>query len=199
MAIAEAAEVWDDFPMPLADDPSDEALMLRYAGGDVPAFTLLYGRHKAGLWRYLRHHIGHEAQAQELFQDVWAKVVNARAHYQPSAKFSTWLYTLAHHRMVDFWRAAKPLDALDDHAEHLAANEQHSPSAETQQAEQARRIRAAVNALPAEQREAFLLQAEADLSLAEIAQTQGVGVETVKSRLRYALAKLRGALADVWP
>lgn len=182
-----------------ANPATDESLMLRYALGEAAAFAPLYERHKGGLWRYLVHQCGSEVIAAELFQDVWANLVKARASYQPRAKFSTWLYRLAHNRLVDHWRANKPVQPLDEAAEAVPGAEHLTPHARGQQAEQATRIVAALKGLGQEQREAFLLQAEGGLSLEEIAMHQGVGRETVKSRLRYALSKLRGELADVWP
>lgn len=180
-------------------EPADETLMLRYVAGDAAAFALLYARHKDGLWRYLLRGSGNEASTAEMFQDVWAGVVRSRASYQPSARFATWLYRLAHNRLIDHWRAAKPHDELDEEAQELTGQEHEMPAARAMQAEQGTRLLAALAALAPEQREAFLLQAEGGLSLEDIAATQGVGRETVKSRLRYALAKLRKELADVWP
>ncbi len=180
-------------------DPTDETLMLRYAAGEAAAFAPLYARHKDGVWRYLLRGSRNEASTAELFQEVWASVVKSRAAYQPTARFATWLYRLAHNRLVDYWRAAKPHDELDEAAQELAAQEHETPSARAVQSEQGTRLLSALAALAPEQREAFLLQAEGGLSLEDIAATQGVGRETVKSRLRYALAKLRKELADVWP
>ena len=181
------------------DSASDESLMLRYAAGEAAAFEPLYRRHKDGLWRYFLRQGCDEATASELFQDVWANLIRSRAGYQPSARFATWLYKLAQNRLIDHWRAKKPQDELDETDERLAESEHRAPSARADQAEQAERLRRAITALPLDQRQAFLLQAEAGLSLEEIAAQQGVGRETVKSRLRYALAKLRLELADVWP
>ncbi len=181
-----------------ANDDADETLMLRYAAGEAAAFAPLYERHKGGLWRYVLHQCRDEAVTAEIFQDVWASLVRVRASYVPTAKFSTWLYRLAHNRLVDHWRAQKPVESMGEEAEEIAASSHLMPEARASQAEQASRIIAALKGLAAEQREAFLLQAEGGLSLEEIAATQGVGRETVKSRLRYALAKLRGELADVW-
>ena len=173
--------------------------MQRYVAGDASAFATLYGRHKNGIWRYLLRGSNNEALTAELSQDVWANLIKARHSYEPRARFATWLYRLAHNRLVDHWRAARVHEDLDDVATEVAAPEHHTPSARATQAEQGSRLIQALQALAPEQREAFLLQAEGGLSLEEIASTQGVGRETVKSRLRYALAKLRGELADVWP
>lgn len=177
---------------------TDETLMQLYAAGESAAFASLYARHKDGVWRYLLRGSHNEALTAELSQDVWANVIKARHSYEPRARFATWLYRLAHNRLVDHWRAERPQEELDVAAE-IAAPEHHTPAARATQAEQGSRLLKALQALSVEQREAFLLQAEGGLSLEEIANTQGVGRETVKSRLRYALAKLRGELADVWP
>src|SRR5690349_1665810 len=86
-------------------EETDEALMLAYAGGDAGAFERLYGRHKGPLYRYVLRSVKARGEAEEVFQDVWMKVIEARSRYQPKAKFTTWLYTIAHNRMVDHWRA----------------------------------------------------------------------------------------------
>ncbi len=183
--------------------------MLRYAGGDVAAFRLLYGRHRGGLYRYLLRGCGSGERsaelASELFQDVWASVVRSRERYEPKAKFGTWLYTLAHHRLVDHWRTHKPqFQAIDDgtaddeaEALSIAAPAHEQPEAQAEREVQRRRLLQAIAGLPIEQRQAFLMKEEGGLSLEEIASATGVGRETVKSRLRYALGRLREALTDV--
>lgn len=182
------------------DAPTCEALMLRYAAGDSTAFAALYAQQKGPLWRYLLHLTGNEAMTAEVFQDTWAKVVSARHSYQTSARFGTWLFTLARNRWLDLARRPQHEQPLTDaHSDTAAAPRHTSPHAQGEQREQAQRLRLALGGLAQEQREAFLLQAEGGLSLEEIAHSQGVGRETVKSRLRYALAKLRAELADVWP
>jgi RNA polymerase sigma-70 factor (ECF subfamily) len=191
------------------DDRSDEALMLAYAAGEAGAFDVLYGRHKGGVYRYLLRQCASAGVAEELFQDVWLSVVRVRASWQPTAKFTTWVYTLARNRLVDHWRAAGhvqlvPLDGERDDddagavalAEVLAGPRTELPEVRTQSREIGVRLRAALDALPAPQRDAVLLQQEGGLTLEEIAAVSGAGVETVKSRLRYAMAKLRAALAD---
>ena len=84
---------------------TDEALMLAYGSGDAGAFERLYARHKGPLYRYVLRSVKARGEAEELFQDIWMKVIEARARYQPKAKFTTWLYTVAHNRMVDHWRS----------------------------------------------------------------------------------------------
>ena len=188
------------------DEPTDEASMLAYAGGDAAAFDRLYHRHKGGVYRYLLRQCKAPAIADELFQDIWMNVIRVRASYQPTARFTTWLYTLAHNRLVDHWRANGHVtlvsaddegdEATRDAVDALTAARGDEPAVRTEARALGARLTAALAGLPAAQRDAFLLQQEGGLSLADIATLTGVGSETVKSRLRYAVAKLRGELAD---
>lgn len=160
------------------------------------AFETLYRRHKDPLYRYLLRGCAHADAAAEMFQDVWAGLIRARAGYEPRARFSTWLYRMAHNRLIDHLRLM-PRAPLSLEEELIPAAAEHErPEAQALAGECGRRLRQALASLPAEQREAFLLHEEAGLSLEEIAEVSEVGRETVKSRLRYALAKLREALAD---
>jgi RNA polymerase sigma factor (sigma-70 family) len=189
------------------DDTTDEALMLAYVAGDASAFDALYGRHRGGLYRYFLRHLRNAGAADESFQDVWMNVIRVRESYVPTAKFSTWLYTLAHNRMVDYWRAGAraTVVSIDDdgdvaargEAEAISATRTDEPETRAASREIGACIAAALASLPAEQREAFLLQYEGGHSLAEIAAITGVGDETVKSRLRYATSKLRAVLKDL--
>ena len=181
--------------------PTDETLMQAFAAGDALAFETLYDRNLPAVWRYVLRSVGSAALADELVQDVWFSIVRQAPHYQPRARFRTWLFTLAHHRLVDHWRthhAHASLDATTDDgaslADTLAADSGFGPLRQLQSREQAQALLEALAALPAAQREAFLLQAEGAMSLAEIAQTTGVPLETAKSRLRYARATLRQTL-----
>lgn len=180
---------------------TDEELMLRYRGGDAGAFDELYGRHKGAVFRYLRRQTGDAAIAEELFQDVWMRIINARAEYEPRARFTTGLYTIAHNRFLDHVRGASraALTSYDDMLETVAAFAAADPPPERTVArkELAGRLLAALDALPPPQREAFLLQQEGGLTVEEIARATGVARETAKSRLRYALAKLRENLEDL--
>jgi RNA polymerase sigma-70 factor (ECF subfamily) len=197
----------------------DAALMQAWIAGDVRAFETLYMRHKGPLYRYLLRHARDRALADDLFQDTWGRLIGARARYEPRARFQTFLFTLAHNLFVDHCRRAsvRPVSASslpgphggdddDDGDERgglgvgaIPAPEPTQPDRRAEQQETRARIRAALDALPREQRDVFLLYEETGLSIEEIANVTGVGPETAKSRLRYAVAKLRAAMADLAP
>ena len=190
-------------PAAPSSEDADETLMLRYAGGDMGAFDTLYGRHELAVWRFVFRSVKVQAVADDLLQDVWFAVARNASRYEAKARFRTWLFTLAHNRLVDHIRTAKnhtSLDASDEDerslADTLVADSGFGPVRQLQSREQAAALIAAVEQLPLEQREAFLLQAEGDLSVQEIAEATGVNFETAKSRLRYARASLRQHLKE---
>lgn len=178
-------------------ESSDEELMLGYRDGDASAFDVLYARHKGGLYRYFRRQCRDEAAAEELFQDVWMNLIRARAGYTVQAKFTTYLYRLAHNRLIDHYRrrsqAAMSLlvEADGEALEELADDRAQPPETAYDSRQRALRLLELLAELPEAQREAFLLQQESGMSVEEIARTTGVSRETAKSRLRYAMAKLR--------
>lgn len=178
--------------------------MLAYRDGDASAFEALYQRYRSRLFRYLQHQAGDARIAEDLYHDVWLKVIGARANYEVAAKFSTWLFRIAHNRLVDHYRAhaRNPLQAAtvsdsdpdDDEVSWVPAPTREQPEARLEGKRLAARLLDEIGRLPSEQREVFLLSQEADMSLEEIAAATGVNRETAKSRLRYALAKLRSRL-----
>jgi len=178
---------------------SDETLMIAYRDGDAAAFDELYRRHKGGLYRYLLRQCRDAHTAAELFQDVWMNLVRARGGYEPQARFATYLYRLAHNRLADHYRrsahaATVSLDEDEAAGDGPQAAPREAPDAHYERKVLAAGLLAALDALPAEQREAFVLQQEGGMSLEEIAAVTGVPRETAKSRLRYALAKLRAGM-----
>lgn len=175
----------------------DEELMLAYRGGDAGAFETLYARHRGALYRFvlrsLKGNASDRALAEDLFQETWIRVIDARARYAPSAKFKTWLYTIAHNLLVDHWRR-KGLTLVEMSEDMAAAPD--DPARQAEARESLARLLQAIEALPVAQREAFLLHEEGGLSVAEIAAATGTNEEAAKSRLRYALMKLRNSVND---
>ena len=178
---------------------SDEQLMLDWVAGDMAAFEALYGRHRTRLYRFLMRHLRDAALADEFFQDIWQKVIGARAGWAPDAPFGTWLYRIAHNRLGDHWRASKYRPPAPEDADERAARipDPDTPERHLSEFEQRRRLQLALDALPPEQREVIVLRLEQELTLEEIGAITGVGRETVKSRLRYAMDKLRAGLGQV--
>jgi len=171
---------------------TDEQLMQWYRGGDADAFDRLYARYRGPLYRYVLRQCGGCAEADELFQDVWLRVVRARGQWKASQPFRPWLYRIAHNRVVDHWRASgSPFESTEESEPHDA-----SPLQEVlaHLRDCVARLKALLVYLPDEQRDAFLLKEEGGLTLAQIAEVTGSERETVKSRLRYALKRLRDGL-----
>ncbi|HEY0662713.1 MAG TPA: RNA polymerase sigma factor [Lysobacter sp.] len=181
-----------------AADASDDLLMLAWTGGDATAFETLYARHRGPLYRFLLRQVRNQALADEFFQDVWQRVIAARDGWKPEAAFSTWLFRIAHNRLNDHWRGLKHRPTTPEDGDERAARvpDPSTPERELSEFEQRRRLQLAIAELPDEQRVVVLLRLEQELSLEEIGAITGAGRETVKSRLRYAMDKLRARLNE---
>lgn len=180
-----------------AEEDSDETLMLAYAAGRAAAFDQLYARHRTRLYRFLLRQLRDGALADDVFQDVWQRVVAARAGWTPQASFSSWLYRIAHNRLADHWRAQQYRPPAPENADERTGRivDPETPDGALSDFEQRRGVQRALDTLPPEQREVLVLRLEQELTLEEIGAITGVGRETVKSRLRYAMDKLRARLA----
>ena len=184
------------------DAEPDGELMQRFAAGDLAAFEQLYARHRGGLMRFLQRGLGRRELAEECFQEVWSRVISARERYRPEARFATWLYQIANNLLIDQYRRQRPEVATDelpeappvDSINPVAPAAALSPEDTLGAFEESRRLQQALAELPDEQRIAVQLRLEQELSLEEIGRITGVGRETVKSRLRYALDKLKERL-----
>jgi len=191
----------------------DDQLMLAYVAGDGAAFDLLYQRHEGGLYRFVRRLLGIQlvSQVDEVFQETWLRIVSARASFAPQgAAWRTWAFTIAHNLAMDRLRVSGREVALDAHPDDgdaavpaldrgvrgAALDAAAHPSAEELAFWRAagRRLLACLDELPAEQRAAFLLHHEDGLTVEALAASLGIGFETVRSRLRYGLQKLRGCM-----
>jgi len=181
----------------------DSELMLAYAGGDTGAFESLYSRHKHPLYRFILNSCGNEAHAHELYQDVWLRVVNNRNSYVNDAPFNAWLYRIAQNRLIDHYRqkAAPDTEFMYIDEEHTAVatllGQPLSPDEVASLTQRADVLTAALQKLPPAQREAMLLRHIAGMSVKEIAEFVNEGAETVKSRLRYAVTKIRSQLQEL--
>lgn len=189
---------------------SDEELMGLYALGDVQAFEVLYHRHKGGLYRYFMRQMANHSLAEDLYQDIWSKVIGNSHQYKPSAKFTTWLYTLAHNKLVDHVRHLsvvnkvlinpngqndqvneKEENAIDNMAE---SNTNTQPDKLYATDSDGQSLKHCIGQLPQGQKECFLLKEETGLTVKDIALVLGTNFEASKSRLRYAYENLRQCL-----
>ncbi len=190
--------------------PPDAELMLAFRGGDARAFESLVQRHQRGIFNFILRSVRDRGKAEELLQEVFLRVVRAKDRYERTAKFTTWVYAIARNLCVDESRRARfrdhqSLDAQrpgrdgDGGATLLA--KMPAPQVPTDEAAEAptlrKRMSAAIDALPDDQREVFLLRQLSGLSFREIGETLGVPENTIKSRMRYALEKLREHLGDL--
>ena len=172
---------------------TDEKLMQRYAKGDAKAFDQLYARHRAPLYRYFIRGVNNPATANDLYQGAWEKIIKARGKYRPAAPFKMWMYRIAHNHLVDHYRRTRPEDSVEP---DTLSDTQADPSQGVIDSEQSELLRTGISALPMEQRNTLLLQLETGLKIEEIARVTGVGRETVKSRLRYAVNYLKRSLVE---
>jgi RNA polymerase sigma-70 factor (ECF subfamily) len=189
----------------MAAPDSDEQLMLLYRDGDLLAFRELYGRHRLGLYRFIAWRSPRAEWVDEIVQDAWASLHHARSRYRPDASFRTYLYQIARNRLFDLLRQYQHVLAADlgagtdgrDLFDVLAdaAQDVIGPDAAQEGKQRADGLRSAIAALPGEQREALVLQQFSGMSVDEIAHLSSVPVETVRSRLRYAMRKLRQHLS----
>jgi RNA polymerase sigma-70 factor (ECF subfamily) len=183
---------------------TDDALMLAYAAGDARAFEQLYQRHQAALYRFVCRVLGSAlaAQADEVFQDCWLRIIQAAERYEAGrASFKTWAFAIAHNLALDRLRlSGREVDVQGDAAcawEPLEAASAAAGMLQVSSEDAAhwraagRRLAHCLDALPEAQRAAFLLHHEEGLSVPELAAQLGMGFESAKSRLRYAMTKLR--------
>lgn len=185
--------------MPAPD--SDEQLMLQYRDGDLLAFRTLYARHRLGLYRFIAWRSPRAEWVDEIVQDAWASLHHARGRYRPDASFRTYLYQIARNRLFDLLRQHQPVLAAElgagadgrDLFDLLAdaAQDVETPDAALARKQRDDSLHSALATLPGEQREAIVLQQFSGMSVDDIATLVAVPVETVKSRLRYAMRKLR--------
>jgi len=183
---------------------TDASLMQLYTAGDLRAFETLYNRHKGGLYRYFMRHIREPSAAEDLYQEIWNKVILQAKHYKPSAKFTTWLYTLAHNKLVDHVRHLSVVNKVvvrshdeevdESPQEFIQSQMDNEPESILTSIRAAESLKQCIGQLPHAQKDSFLLKEEAGLSVKEIATVLNTSFEASKSRLRYAYENLRQCL-----
>jgi RNA polymerase sigma-70 factor (ECF subfamily) len=187
---------------------SDEELMVRYAKGDEAAFEMILSRYTRPLFGFLCRYLGGVDRAEDVFQEVFYEVIRGRRSYRPRYRFAAWLFRIGRNRAVDRLRRNgvrktesldHPANPHDNEGEAQVAKivtDDPDPESEAQSLELGKALEAALASLPADQREVFWLKERSGLSVGEIAVITGVSQNTVKSRLRYALEKLRAILVQ---
>lgn len=192
---------------PAPVDVSDETLMLRYQRGEMGAFATLVARHEGPLFHFVARHVRSAVAAEDVVRETFVRVIENAGTFKHEARFSTWIYAIARDLSVDRLRGASPRPR--DEAKSGAAPDAPTdveidlePASDAPSAEGAAagslsaRIAAAVDALPEEQREVFLLRQLAGLPFGEIASVTDAPPDTVKSRMRYALERLDESLGE---
>ncbi|WP_455375163.1 sigma-70 family RNA polymerase sigma factor [Kaarinaea lacus] len=176
---------------------NNEDLMISYSLGNAEAFEELYHRNKAPLYRYFLRQLDQAALAEEFAHEVWLRVIKSRESYLPTAKFTTYLFQIAHNHLVDHFRKTskvREVDIEDNEDEVQNVFDASDPGAVIDKEKCRALLLSLIKELPEEQREVFLLKEEGNLSIEEIAQVVHENIETVKSRMRYALKKLKNGM-----
>ena len=186
----------------------DEVLMQNYAKGEMAAFDELLARHRQPLFGYLCRMLGNRELAEDVFQEVFIRVINARERYEKSAKFTTWLYKIAHNLCIDTFRRenfrkteslfepASNANGEDVSLQEVIPGANPGPDEIIARQQLSEILKRCVSRLSPEQREVFVLRQYQELSFREIAHATETTESTVKSRMRYALNNLRTMLVE---
>ena len=166
--------------------------MIAYSQGDIAAFEQLYHRHKAATYRYFLRQCASQHEAEDLLQELWARLIKAKTNYQTTALFTTWLYRIGHNLLADHHKKMTLTIVESDDVIDLTA----SPEADYTAQQQAKKLKICLKKLPKNQLEIFIIKQETTLVLTEISKIVDVSVEATKSRLRYAISSLKKCLGD---
>ncbi len=183
------------------DKLDDKDLIALYRKGDVDALDLLVQRYRRQLYGYILKMSVSPSDADEIFQEAWLKVIKKIRLYRHN-NFLGWLIRITHNVIIDKVRRKKPnisMDAENDEGSSLASvlsDDGPAPADRIQNRDLALAIDEAVNMLPDEQKEVFLLRTKMEISFKEIAKTQGTSINTALARMQYALNKLREPLQE---
>lgn len=187
-----------------AEADVDQQLMSQYSQGDTSAFESLYQKHKGGLYRYFVRQIGDLQLAEDLYQETWGRVIKAASSYETSAKFTTWLYRIAHNLLIDHVRAVKPVDLFSEafteeqDADSFLPSDTQAPDTQFEEGVKAKLLKHCISLLPTVQKEALLLSMEGGFTAGGIAEVVGISLEATKSRIRYANQSLKACVMSKW-
>lgn len=190
-------------------DSADELLLDRFRGGDSSAFEELMRRHRLHLYNFILRSVRHPQTSEEILQDTWLRIIQGAGEFQHASKFTTWAYTVARNLCIDHARKAalrrhpsldQPSSRDSDPSGPTLGESLQDPRAAVDRSAIGRELQvqivAAIDQLPSDQREVFLLREYGNLPFKEIADIVGAPENTVKSRMRYALERLQEALAE---
>lgn len=175
---------------------TDEQLMLNYAANDEQAFDVLYQRHKGPVYRYLLKSCNQSTIAQDLFQELWIKLINNKEKYCTEYAFTTWFYTMARNLLIDWYR--KSGKQIKDHQpyinDEIPDNNLKEPESVFEKRAMLHQLQQALEVITFEQREVFILRQESNMPFNDIAKVMSCTTEAAKSRYRYAIEKIKNAL-----
>ena len=182
----------------------DEALVAQFQAGRPDAFDDLMKRYKGQIYAYLLRSVKNYEDAEELTIEVFFKAYRALDTWKPQARFSTWLYKIAHNLSIDFHRSKsrRPTYSLDD--EELSLNEPiavdlwSNPEWDVEEKDRHRVIREAIDQLSPKQKAVFMLNRYQGLQIKEITEVLGMAEGTVKIHLHRAVRKLQNLLQPLW-
>ncbi len=187
----------------LASLEGDAELMVRVRDGDEACFGLLLRKHRVPVVRFLYRMVQNQGVAEELSQEVFLRVYKSRESYQPTAKFTTWLFRIATHLALNWLRDGRnrqTQQSLDEETEGPSRElPAQGPNVEQEMVNRVRldEIRQAIEALPAKQRAAVLMHKYEDMEYLQIATALGCSESAVKSLIFRAYESLRGRLAHM--
>lgn len=175
-------------------DTSDEALFIAFREGDPDALEILLNRIKTPLYRTILRTVGDKFLAEDIFQETVERIIKNKKQYDPAMPFRGWVWKIAYNRSLDHLRKRGREISYDDISNQAASD--GNPESSALKNERKSKLLQAIQTLPDEQREVFLMREEGEMSFAEIAKALNAPMGTVLSRMRYALEKLREALRE---
>ncbi|MFU8780508.1 MAG: sigma-70 family RNA polymerase sigma factor [Kiritimatiellia bacterium] len=179
----------------------EDSKIRQFVAGNADALCELVDAHRASLFSFILHMTGGRDDADEIFQEVWIKALQALPRYEHRQRFASWLFKIAHRTIIDRSRRKKNVSSFDHGIENLDlphTADHRTPFSSLANHELGHTILAAVNRLPDAQKEVFLLRMEADFSFKEIARIQKTSINTALARMAYALEKLRDQLGNTY-